>query len=129
MPTWHSKGREEPGMVLSRGRSIISLPESLWERSTKRECVRRFLTATRKMKYFHASQLQHNWTKEWFEYLDYYITTTDIPHNALPEQLERYATLSHFRKNPKQMEKGPMKSRPDYQKTTRAIVSMNKEAG
>ena len=27
------------------------------------------------------------------------------------------------------MEKGPMKSRPDYHRTTRAIVSMNKEAG
>ena len=46
-----------------------------------------------------------------------------------PEQLERHATLCHFRCDPKQMEKGPMKSRPDYHKTTRAIVSNNKEAG
>ena len=36
---------------------------------------------------FHASQLQHNWTEEWCEYLDY-IGTNDITHNASPEQLE-----------------------------------------
>ena len=77
---------------------------------------------------FHASQLQHNWTKEWCEYLDY-IRTIDISHKASPEQLERYATLYHFRYNPKQMERGPIKSRPDYNQTTRAIASMNKEAG
>ena len=45
---------------------------------------------------FHASELQHNWTKEWCEYLDY-IRTIDILHKASPEQLERYATLYHFR--------------------------------
>ena len=45
------------------------------------------------------------------------------------EQLERYATLYHFRYDPKQMERGPMKNRPDYHQTARAIVSMNKEAG
>ena len=27
------------------------------------------------------------------------------------------------------MDKGPFKSRPDYHQTTRAVVSMNKEAG
>ena len=27
------------------------------------------------------------------------------------------------------MERGPIESRPDYHQTTRAIVSMNKEAG
>ena len=31
--------------------------------------------------------------------------------------------------DPKQMERGPIQSRPDYQQTTRTIVSMNKEAG
>ena len=77
---------------------------------------------------FHANQLQHNWTKEWCEYLDY-IRTIDITHNASPEQLKRYAALYHFRYDPKQMEKGPQKRRPDYHQTTRAIVSMNKEAG
>ena len=76
----------------------------------------------------HASQLQHNWTKEWCEYLDY-IRTIDISHKAPPEQLDRYAAVYHFRYHPQTMEKGPMKSRPDYHKTTRAIVSMNKEAG
>ena len=77
---------------------------------------------------FHASQLQQNWTKEWCKYLDY-IRTIDISHRASPEQLERYATLYHFRYDPKQMERGPKKKRPDYHQTTRAIVSMNKEAG
>ena len=66
---------------------------------------------------FHASQLQHNWTEEWCEYFDY-IRTIDITHNASPEQPERYATLCHFRYHPKFMEKGPMKSRPDYHETT-----------
>ena len=41
---------------------------------------------------FHANQLQHDWTKEWCEYLDY-IRTIDISHKASPEQLQRYATL------------------------------------
>ena len=63
---------------------------------------------------FHASQLQHNWTKDRCEYLDY-IRTVDISHQASPEQLERYAALYHFRYDPKQMERGPIKSRPDPQ--------------
>ena len=57
---------------------------------------------------FHAS-----WTKEWCEYLDY-IRTIDTSHKASPEQLERYSTLYHFRYDPKQMERGPIKSRRDY---------------
>ena len=77
---------------------------------------------------FHASQLHHNWAKEWCEYLDY-IRAIDISHKASPEQWERYATLYHFRYDPKELERGPIKSRPDYHQTTRAIVSMNKEAG
>ena len=77
---------------------------------------------------FHASQLQHNWTKEWCEYLDYIRTIfctkqlqnnwNDTPH-----------FLYHFRYHPQQMETRPMKSRPDYHETTRAFVNMNKEAG
>ena len=100
-------------MVLSRGRSIISLP---------------ILDRFQKDEVFHASQMQHKWTKAWCEYLDY-IRTIDITHNASPEQLERYAALYHFRYHPKYMEKGPMESRPDNDETTRATVSMNKEAG
>ena len=57
---------------------------------------------------FHACQLQHNWTKQWCEYLDY-IKTIDISHKASPEPLERYATLYHFRYDPKQMEREPIK--------------------
>ena len=41
-----------------------------------------------------ASQLEHKWTKEWCEHLDY-IRTIDISHKAPPEQLERYATWCH----------------------------------
>ena len=44
------------------------------------------------------------------------------------EQLERYAALYHFRYDPKHMEKSPIKRRQDYHQTTRATVSMNKEA-
>ena len=77
---------------------------------------------------FHARQLQHNWTEEWCEYLDH-IGTIDITHNASPEQRERYAALCHFRYHPKYVERGLVKSRPDYHETARAIVSMNKEAG
>ena len=53
--------------------------------------------------------------------------TIDIMHNASPEQPGRYAALYHFRYHPQQMEKGPMKSRPDNHETMRAIVSVNKE--
>ena len=51
---------------------------------------------------FHASQLQHNWTEEWCEYL-VYIRTIDISLKALPEQLERYAALYKCRYHPQQM--------------------------
>ena len=61
---------------------------------------------------FHASQLQHNWTKEWCEYLDY-VRTIDTTHNASTEQLERYAALYHFRYHPEFLEKGP------YEKSSR----------
>ena len=57
------------------------------------------------------------------------VRTIDIAHHATPEQRERYAALYHFRYHPKYMERGPMKSRLDYQETTRAIVSMSMEAG
>ena len=66
---------------------------------------------------FHASQLPHNWTKEWCEYLDY-IEWIDIANKVSPEQLEGYATLYHFRYDPEQMEGGLIKSRPDYHQTT-----------
>ena len=55
--------------------------------------------------------------------------TIDIWHKASPKQLERYATLYHFRYDPQQMEREPIKSRPDHLQTSRAIASMNKEAG
>ena len=77
---------------------------------------------------FHASQRQHNWTEEWCKYLDC-VRTIDITHRSSPEHRERYAALYHFRYHPKSMERGPMKSRPDYHETTRALVSMNREAG
>ena len=49
--TWHSKEREEPGMVLSHGKSISTLPKGLWEKSTRRWYIRWCLTAF-KLKYF-----------------------------------------------------------------------------
>ena len=74
---------------------------------------------------FHASQRQHNCTEEWCKYLDY-VRTIDITHRAPPEQRERYDALYHFRYHPKFMERGPMKSRPDYHETTRAIKGANR---
>ena len=121
-------------MVLSSGRSIISLPKSFLKKIHKKGINTSILDRFQNDEVFHASQLQqnctkeHNWTEEWCEYLDY-VRTIDITHNASPEQLERYAALYHFRYDPKHMEKGPIKRRPDYHQTTRAIVSMNKEAG
>ena len=61
----------------------------------KKESTHRFLIAFENNAVFHASQLQHNWTKEWCECLDY-IRIIDISHKASPEQLERYAPLYHF---------------------------------
>ena len=87
----------------------------------RKEFIRQYMIAFKMVRYFMQA-------KEWCEYLDY-IRTIDISHKASPEQLERYATLYPFRYDPKQMERGPKKSRPDYHQTTRAIVSMNQEAG
>ena len=98
MPTCHSKEREEPDMVLSRGRSIISLLKSVREIHKKRTSSS-VLDRLQNDEVFHASQPQDNWTKEWCEYLDY-VRTIDITHNATPEHLERYATLCHFRYHP-----------------------------
>ena len=75
---------------------------------------------------FHASQLQHNWTKE-CEYLDYN-RTIDISHQALHHNWNDTLRCIIFRYDLKQMTRGPTKSRPDYHQTTRAIVNMNKEA-
>ena len=52
MPTRHSKEREEPGMVFSRGKSIIFFAKEFMRKIHKRESTRRFLTASRTMKYF-----------------------------------------------------------------------------
>ena len=70
MPTCHSKGREEPSVVLSHGRSIISLPKNLWWRSTKKNTYSSILDRFHIDEVCHASQLQHNCTEEWCEYVD-----------------------------------------------------------
>ena len=115
-PTFHSEVRAEPSMVLSHGRSIISLSKS------------RFLTASRMMKYSMQASCntvgRKNGANIWLT-LEQSIFRTTAPQ----EQLERYAACYHFRYHPKYMEKGPLKSRPDYHETTRATVSMKKEAG
>ena len=87
MPFRHSKGPEESGTVLSCGRSIISLPKSFEKYPQKKGMYTSILDRFQNDEVFHASQLQHHWTKEWCEYLDY-IRTIDISHNAPPEQLE-----------------------------------------
>ena len=107
--------------------SIISAKQFM-RKINKKKIYTSILDRFQNDEVFHASQLQHNWTKEWWEYLDY-IETIDITHNDSPEQLERSAALYHFRYHPKYMEKGLVKSRPDNHETTRTIVSMNKEAG
>ena len=76
---------------------------------------------------FHARQRQHNWTEAWSKKLDY-VRTIDITHRSPPEQRERYAALYHFRYHPKYMERGLLKSRPEYHETSRTIVSMNRGA-
>ena len=72
---------------------------------------------------FHASQLQHNWTKEWCEYWDF--SEQSIFRTKPPEHLERYATWYHFRYDPKHMERGPIKSRPDYHQTKKQVRFKN----
>ena len=59
--------------------------QRVYERSTRMESIRRVLTASRTMKYFVLAILQHNWTNEWCEFLDY-VRTIDITHTASPEQ-------------------------------------------
>ena len=49
-PTWHSRRRVEQSMVLIRGNSIISKPKNLSEKSRQKTQIRRFLTASRRMR-------------------------------------------------------------------------------
>ena len=67
----------------------------------------------------HASQLQHNWTKEWCEHL-------------FAQSLSRtFGTIRYvvsFSVRSETNGKRTHKSRPNYHQTARAIVSMNKEA-
>ena len=55
---------------------------SLCERSEKKGTYSSILDRFQNDEVLHASQLRHNWTKEWCEYLDY-IRTIDISHKAL----------------------------------------------
>ena len=75
----------------------------------------------------HASQLQQNWTKEWCEYLDH-IRTIGISHNGALQNNWNDTLHCIIFGTIQNMEKGLMKSRPDYHETTRVIGSMNKEA-
>ena len=78
---------------------------------------------------FHASQRQHDWTDEWCKKICY-VRTVNIAHHAPPEQRERYVDLYRYQHHPKFMLRGRnKKSRTDYHETSRAIVSMNREAG
>ena len=75
---------------------------------------------------FHESHLAHGWTEAWCKYLDR-IANIDISHQASSEQRARYPELYHFRYASDNL--GPMKARSDYYMATRAIESMNNEAG
>ena len=44
---------------------------------------------------FHASQLQHKWTTEWCEYLDY-VKTIDSTHKTSPEQIGTIRSVVSF---------------------------------
>ena len=118
MPTCHSSGREEPSVVLSRGSSIISQPKSLWERSAKKE-----YTYIR-----HASRLQHNWTEEWCEKIGLH-SDNRYYAQSLSATTRMIRCVISFSVPSKIFETALWKSRPDNHETTRAIVSMNKEAG
>ena len=128
MPTWHSKGREEPSMKPSRGRSNISLPKSLWERSTKKESTRQFLTASRMMRYFMQTNYNITWQKNganiWIT-LEQSIFRTRLLRNNWTDSLRCiiYGTIRN------KWKEAPKKSRLEYHQTARAIVGMNKEAG
>ena len=95
---------------------------------TKKGLLRLSLTAFRMMRYFILDSYNIAGQKNGANIWDY-VRTIDITHKASTEQKLRYAELYHFRYKANYSEKGPIKTRPDYRNTTRAIVSMNKEAG
>ena len=69
-------------MVLSHGKSTTSEPRSSCEKLVRKGTYSSILDRSQNDEVLHASQLQHNWTKEWREYLDY-IRTIDISHKTL----------------------------------------------
>ena len=127
MLTWHCKGREEPSMVFSRDRRIISVPKSSWEGSTKKEYIRRFLAATKMMKYF--MQASYNITGQksganiWIT-LEQSIFRTKLLQNNWNDtpRCIIFGTIHN------KWRKASMRSHPDYHETTRAMLSMNREA-
>ena len=105
------------------------LPKSLWERSTKkRESTHRFSTASRMMKFL--VQASYNITGQ-TNGANIWITSDQSIFRTMPLQNNWNVTPSCviFGVIRNKLEKGPMKSGPSYHQTTRAIVSMNKEAG
>ena len=87
-----------------------------------------YMIAFKMMKYF--MQASYNMTGR-KDGATIWITSEQSTFRTKPLQNNWNDTLRcfHFRYDPKHMERGPMKSRPNYHQTTRAIVSMNKEAG
>ena len=77
----------------------------------------------------HASQLQHNWSKEWCENI--WMTSEQSIFRTKPLQnkwndTQRCIIFGTIRNR---WREDPIKNRPDYHQTTRTIVSMNKAAG
>ena len=81
-------------------KSTTSQPRSSCAKLVTKEFIHQYFVRCQNDEVFSSRQPQHNWTKEWCEFLNY-VRTIDIAHNASPEQQERYAALFHFRYDPK----------------------------
>ena len=121
--TWHSKERAESSMVLSHGRSTISLPKSEWERSNKKKYFRRFLTASRMTKYFMQARYnitgQKNGTNIWIKLGQSILHTMPLRNNE--NDTLRYiifGTIQKYGERP--YEKSSRLSRKHYQHEQRS---------
>ena len=114
-------------MVFYHFKNIIDEPKKEMMRMIMRkEKYTSILDRFQRDETFHENQKAHGWTGAWCKHLDY-VVNIDISHNGSPEQRARCTGLYHFRYASDNL--GPTKARPDYHIATRAIISMNKEAG
>ena len=128
-PRWHSKGREEPGMVFSHDKK----PSFPYQRAYDKDQPKRnfyidswplpdWWSIFMQMSYNITGQKNgaNIWrTSEHLIYVQCFFGTTRTIR----------CVVSFSRYHPNIWRKAPMKSLPDNHETTRATVSMNKEAG